>query len=88
MSVFPDPSVSTLEGPSALAYAVAPNDGLDLPTPSRGLYIGSAGDLRVGMLWQGAAVTFKNCPAGLLLPIRCARVYSTGTTAADIVALG
>lgn len=87
MSAYPDPNVGTLEGPSARAVAVAPDDVTDLTTPCRGLYIGTGGDLRVGMLWGGAVIDFKNCPAGLLLPIRVKRVYATATSAADIVAL-
>ena len=68
------------------AAAVTPSDGSDLPiTPTRALYIGNTGALKVDMA-DGSTVTFANCPAGVL-PISVKRVYSTGTAATNIAAL-
>ena len=56
------------------------------------LYVGTAGDLNViiaGTLGGGqtfSPVTFKNVPAGSILPVIVDYV-TTGTTAADLVAL-
>lgn len=69
------------------AVAVTPNDGADLALTSRGLYIGGAGNVRVLLDLDSAAVTFAACAAGSVLPIRVVRVYSTGTTATNLLAL-
>ena len=59
--------------------------GTDLALTSKALYIGSGGDLTVVMA-DGAPVTFKSVPSGLILPIRVLRV-TTASTATNIVAL-
>lgn len=69
------------------AVAVTPNDSADLALTSRGLYIGGAGAVRVLLDLDSVAVTFSGCVAGSVLPIRCVRVYSTGTTATNLLAL-
>jgi hypothetical protein len=65
---------------------VTPNDGMVMPRQTRGLYIGSSGDLVVRML-AGTTLTFAAVPAGALLPLRVDMVKATGTTAGNIVAL-
>jgi len=71
---------------ASVASAVTPNDSTDLTTVAQGLYIGGAGDLKVDMADSGT-VTFSALPAGIFLPIIVKRVYSTGTTATNIIAL-
>lgn len=77
--------VPELDDPSDNAAAVTPNDSTDLTNASRAIYVGTAGDVRVDMVTSGT-VTFTNMEAGWH-PIRCKRVYATGTTAAGIVAV-
>ncbi len=50
------------------------------------IYIGTGGSLKVDIIGTGT-VTFANVPNGATLNARCKRVWSTGTTATDIVAL-
>lgn len=69
------------------AAAVTPADGTDLTYISRALYVGGAGNVKVTML-SGDEVTFTGAQAGTILPIRVTRVWSTGTTATTILALG
>lgn len=71
--------------PSASAAAVTPHDTNRI-NPTRGLYVGVSGDLKVMML-DGTAVTFVGLAGGVIHPITCVMVYSTGTTATGIVAL-
>lgn len=52
----------------------------------RGIYVGGSGDV-VAVSENGTAVTFKNVPAGGILPIRARRVNSSNTTATDLVGL-
>jgi ABC-type taurine transport system ATPase subunit len=75
--------------PSFQYYAVTPNDSTDLPSAlARGLYIGASGDLTVCYGRGGVGqTTFYGVIAGTVLPIQCARVKATGTTAGNIVAL-
>lgn len=58
----------------------------DLTSPVRALYVGTPGDVRITTP-GGGAVTFKNVQMGTVLPIMVQRVWSTGTTAGDIVGL-
>ena len=53
---------------------------------ARALWIGSAGDLVVVFPGATAPVTFKNVPAGTLLPISVESI-DDASTASDIVAL-
>lgn len=63
---------------------VTPDDNNDL-TVGGMLYVGGAGDIKVTGLKSGT-VTLKAIPAGTWLNFcRVKRVWSTGTTATDIV---
>jgi len=67
------------------AAEVSPHDTNELEFYSLGLYVGTSGDLKVTTI-NGNTVTFRNCPVGIV-PVRAKRVWATGTTATDIVAL-
>lgn len=67
------------------AASVTPSDSTAL-LPTRGLYIGGAGNVRVEMS-LGNVVTFSGILAGTILPIQVVKVYATDTTATSIVAL-
>ena len=72
------------------ARAITPSDSADLASPirpSRSIYVGSGGDLRVKFLDDDNPVTLVGVPGGSLLPLEVTRVYSTGTTASSLVAL-
>ncbi|MGX2958055.1 spike base protein, RCAP_Rcc01079 family [Peribacillus sp. JNUCC 23] len=69
------------------AILVVPNDSTDLTTtPTKGIYIGGTGDLKVTML-DGTTVTFKSISAGAIHPLSVKRVFATGTTATNILAV-
>ena len=73
------------------AAAVTPSDTVDIAAVTGGsnngcvLYVGVAGDLTVKMA-SGDIVTFASIPAGFQ-PIHVLQVYSTGTSADNIIAL-
>ncbi|CAH1205630.1 hypothetical protein PAECIP111893_02382 [Paenibacillus plantiphilus] len=68
------------------AVAITPNDGADLAKyPTKGIYVGVAGDIRVDLIDGTAPVTFKDVSKGSIFPVAVKRVYATGTTATDIV---
>lgn len=66
--------------------AVTPHDSTNLTNVANALWVGSVGDVAV-VFEDDSTVTLVAVPTGTLLPIRCKRVNSTGTTASSIVAL-
>lgn len=72
--------------PAIDAGSVTPNDSADLSKPARALYVGGSGDIKM-TTEGGSTVTFQDIVAGSILPVRCVRVFSTDTTATNIVAL-
>lgn len=77
------------------AQSVTPNDTTDLSlsggdfsnTASGALpYVGTAGNIKVTMI-GGQTVTFVNIPDGTFMPIQVTRIWATGTTATNILAL-
>jgi len=78
------------QGPATDMRAVTPSDTVDLPAGCRGLIIGTAGNLTATAVAAPASATgtlVKNLANGQIIPVAMRRVYSTGTTATDIVAL-
>lgn len=69
------------------AEAVVPSDTDDIDDGF--IYVGTGGDVKViaAIDPDSAPVTFKNWPTGALIPIRIRRVYSTGTTASNMLVL-
>lgn len=72
--------------PATSATEVTPHNTNDLTYITRALYVGVGGDVKVNMADSGT-VTFVGVPTGTILAVRVSRVYSTGTTATNIVAL-
>ena len=74
------------------AASVTPSDTASIPSVSGGtnngcvLYVGSAGNLRVQTV-GGDDVTFNNINTGAFIPVQIVKVYATGTTASNILAL-
>ena len=81
--------------PAEFAKAITVSDTVDIDfentaPATRGIYVGSAGDISVEMLGAGlsdATVVFVAVASGTILPIGITRVNSTGTTAGSLVAL-
>ena len=72
------------EGPARSATEITPNDTTDLTTPTRGIYLGASGNVKVDMVDSGT-VTFSSMAAGMVHPLRVKRIYATGTTATSII---
>ena len=68
------------------AAAVTTSDTVNLSTTASALYIGVPGDVKVDMEVSGTGIVFKSVSVGILRG-RFKRVYSTGTTATNIIAL-
>jgi len=65
------------------AAAVTTSDTVNFPTASV-VFVGGAGNVRV-FTAQGSDVTFTGVLGGSILPVQVLRVYSTNTTATNMV---
>lgn len=74
------------------ASVVTKSDTVDIPNPGNGevegcvLYVGTGGILRV-LTAGGDDITLQNVANGTFIPIQVIRVFSSITTANNIVAL-
>jgi hypothetical protein len=68
------------------AAEVVTSNTVTYESPTRGVYVGVGGNVKVDMV-SGGTVTFVGVVAGTLLPIQVERIYATGTTATSMVAL-
>jgi hypothetical protein len=79
-----------LDSPAGYAFSVTPADATVFAQPTRSLYVGGAGNIKVMMSNKDNAntvLTFTGVTAGSILPIRVQRVYSGNTTATSIIGL-
>ena len=79
-------SSPSLAGPASHGFAVTPSDSTLLSETTRGIYVGTTGNIAALML-SGASVTFASVPAGAVLPVRLTKILATGTTAGSIIGL-
>jgi hypothetical protein len=77
-----------MDAPCGRAIAVSPSDTVDLAEVTTRLYIGTAGTLKADLYEQGVitTVTFGGTMPVGFHQLRVSRVWSTGTSAAAIVA--
>jgi hypothetical protein len=73
--------------PTDTAFAVTPNNSTDLATPTRGVYVGVSGDLKVDLVGGSTEITFVGLASGVIHPIQARRIYATGTSATNIVGI-
>lgn len=77
---------TTDRSPYTHGAAVTPHDTNELTTYSRGIYVGGAGNVKVTTV-DGDAITYVAVPVGVTLDIQAKIVWSTGTTATNLLAL-
>jgi len=90
--------MANLKLQTSRAAAVTPSNTVNIPFPGDDtaapdtakwpcvLYVGTGGILRV-LTASGDDVTLQNVPNGTFIPIQVIRVFSSTTTASNIVAL-
>lgn len=76
----------TLDAPATDGFQVAKDDANDLTVFSRALYVGVGGNVHVTTVGNNELL-LEAVLAGSIIPLRCRRVWATGTTADKIVAL-
>lgn len=71
--------------PAKGIIVVTPSDSVDLTSVSRGIFVGTGGN--ISLICGGTTGLFKNVASGTTLPVCASRVRATGTTATDLIAL-
>lgn len=74
-----------LESPACTLISVTPDDTRDLPHASRAISVAQAGLVQVTTV--NGSIGQVYIAAGVPFPLRVQRIWATGTTATDIVAL-
>ena len=64
---------------------ITPSDTTDLTEACWAIYVNVPGDIRIKTL-RGTIVTLSAVPVGVL-PVGASRVYATGTTASNLLAV-
>ncbi len=77
---------SGLSSPIFGGFDITPDDATDLVSLTRAIILEGAGDVAV-ILKNGDAITLPVLAAGVIYPIRVARVLATGTTATGLKGL-
>lgn len=72
--------------PASSAYTATLSNTDELPIVSRGIYVGTGGDVKVTLVGTGT-VTFVAVPTGATLGVRAKQIWSTGTTASNLIVL-
>jgi hypothetical protein len=67
------------------AVVIVPSDSVNLTTAAV-IYVGVGGNVKVTTA-QGTAITFTGVLAGSVIPVQVMRVWSTGTTATNMVGI-
>ncbi len=78
------PRASEPVGAIAIDYSTGDQVLTGYSRPARGVYIGTAGHLKVDMA-DGTTVTFSNLAAGNDYPRAITKIYQSGSTAAGVV---
>lgn len=72
--------------PAQHLFLITPSDTTYLHYVTRAIRVGSAGDVAV-LTSGGETITIANCQDGEILPVMAVKVYSTNTTATDLMGL-
>ena len=72
---------------SASAFVVTPDDNNDLPSVTRGIYIGGSGNLVCILQDDTTSITFTALAGGVIYSFQIKRILSSGTTATNIIGL-
>lgn len=79
--------IAAVGSPYISGSTITPSDVTILNPATRGIYVGTTGNLSVILANDTVATVFNNVAAGFVLPLRATKVKATGTTASNLVAL-
>ncbi len=75
-----------LTAPAEHAFAITPHESNALEEVTRGIWVGTGGNVVCRLVSSGADVSFANVPDGTMLPVRASHVRAT-STASGLVGL-
>lgn len=75
-----------MRDPIEAGFSITPNDTTNLVKETRAIYVGGAGNLKVETV-AGSILVFTSVSAGTVYPLRIRKVFSTGTTASNLLGL-
>ena len=75
-----------LSDPADNHFAITPSDATDFDFVTRGIYVGTGGDIAI-VAKDGTVVVWVGVPDGAVIPFRAARINATATTASNLVGL-
>lgn len=70
--------------PAVAGFLINPSDTEYLPFVPRAVYVGVSGNLAI-MMYTGDILILTGVVAGSVLPIRVVKVFSSNTTASNLV---
>lgn len=73
-------------GPARRSSPLAPHNTNPLPLVTKGIYVGTGGDVTLRAVDSAADVTYKNLADGSYIYVRASHVRATGTDATDLIA--
>lgn len=82
----PGPNPVNSPNPGEGAFAIVPDDAVNLAVKPRAIYVGGAGNISLLTL-NGETVVFTAVPVGSILPVRATRVNATNTTATLLIGI-
>lgn len=82
-----EPAIDSTTAPSRFSFPITPSDVDEIDRLTKGVYVGTGGNLVVRSVDASQDVTFVNVPSGAILDIRVRAVRATGTSAANLVGL-
>lgn len=85
LPVLPDAVGLSSDLPASYADAIVNDTPFEVT--SRGIYMGTGGDLEVIMAGSQVSSVFTDLPQGTIVPIRCTMVVGAGTAATSLLAL-
>jgi len=68
------------------SFDITPSDSAQFSYVTRGIYVGGSGNLKVQFV-DGGIATLQNVVAGTVYPFFIVQVFSTGTTATNLIGL-
>jgi hypothetical protein len=77
---------TSIDQPATNGFAITPHDTNELDYVTRAFYVGGGGDVKLTTS-GGDTITLAGVAAGEIVPIRAKLVFSTGTTATDMIGL-
>lgn len=75
-----------LESPIRRGFDISPHDTNEVSHITRAIHIGVGGDVKVTTV-DGDTFVLKNCVSGDRYPVMARIIWSTGTTATNLVGL-